>query len=302
MFMHNRSPSNRLQSQTRDGAEGKHLPSRQLPTQQKVWLHPENGDSRLQVKRRFAIGMTFVTVLSFIYFITSERDFFDVRAKDVSVLGNEHYEAIDIVGALELSPNQSNVPEQEIENRLKRKLRYVKKVDVSKSGVVKPNLTVQITERKPIAWLKYHLNHEVRFLQVDPDGYVLEDIDSPQTSDTFVTIVADGQGQLPERDSQVHSEDIQLALSVLHSAQSLTPEIASKLRTINANQPEKIILQLDDLPVVWLSSDLINTGLYHIDLFLKNRTTIVKQKKRNRMKGYLDARFQDAIYWGGKHG
>lgn len=200
--------------------------------------------------------MTFVTVLSFIYFITSERDFFDVRAKNVSV----------------------------------------------QSGVVKPSLTVQITVRKPIALLKYHLNDKVRFFQVDPEGYVLENFDSLQASDTYVTIVADAQGQLPERDSHVHSECVQLALSVLRSVQSRTPEIASKLRTIDANQPDKIILQLDDLPVVWLSSDLIETGLYNIDLFLKNLATIVKQKKRNRMKGYLDARFEDAIYWGGKHG
>ena len=246
--------------------------------------------------------MTFVTVSSFIYFITSERDLFGVRVKNVSVLGNERYGSNEIVVASELSPNQSNVPEQEIENRIKRKLRYVKQANISKSGVVNPNLTIQITERKPIALLKYHLNHEVHFLQVDPDGYVLENIDSPQAADTFVIIVADGQRQLPKRDSHVRSEGVQLALGVLRSAQSLTPEIASKLRTIDANKPEKIILQLDDLPVVWLSSDLIETGLNNIDLFLKNRTTIVKQKKRNRMKGYLDARFEDAIYWGDKHG
>ena len=302
--MRNKSSFNKLQSQTRGGAEGKQLPSNQLSTQRKVWLHPENGDSRLQVKRRFAIGMTFITVLSFIYFITSERDIFDVRAKNVSVFGNEHPEKSDFLAALGLTPEQSNVPEQETEDRIKRRLPYVKKADFSKSGVVKPNLTVQKTERKPIALLKYHLNREARFFQVDSEGYVLKDIDTPQASDTLVTIVADGQGQLPKLSSQVNLEDVQLALRVLRSAQSLTPEIVTKLRTINAMQPEKIILHLDDLPVVWLSSDLIETGLYHIDLFLKTRTTIVKHKKQgsHSMKGYLDARFQDAIYWGGKHG
>ena len=86
--------------------------------------------------------------------------------------------------------------------------------------------------------------------------------------------------------------------SVLRSVQSSTPEIASKLRTIDANQPDKITLQLADLTVVWLSVDLLNTGLKNIDLFLKNRTTIVKQKKRNRKRIYLDARFEDAIYLG----
>ena len=203
--------------------------------------------------------MTFVTVSAFIYFITSERDFLGVRAKNVSVLGD-----------------YSNT---------------------SKSGAAKPKLNVEKRKRKPIALLKYHLNHKVRFLQVDSDGYIL-DIDSPQPSDSSVTIVADTRGQLPELHTKVHSEGVQLALRVLRSVQSSTPEIASKLRTIDANQPDKITLQLADLTVVWLSVDLLNTGLKNIDLFLKNRTTIVKQKKRNRKRIYLDARFEDAIYLG----
>ena len=229
--------------------------------QRKVWLHAEHGKSRFKVKRRFAIVVTFVTVLAFIYFITSERDFFDVRAKNVSVLG-EHS-------------------------------------DPSNSHVARPKQSVQNAKGKPIVLLKYHLNHENRTLKVDSDGYILEFIDSPQDTDASVTIVADKQQKLPEPGTQVISDGVQLGLRVLRFARSSTPEIASKLRTIDANQPEKIILQLDDdLPVVWLSSDLIETGLNNIEIFLKNQTTIVKQKKRNRKKAYLDARFEEAIYLG----
>ena len=257
--MPKKSSTHRLKSQTRRGVDVSQLQSRKLSTRKKVWLHPENENSRFKVKRRFAIGMTFVTVLAFIYFITSERDFFDVRAKNVSVLGDHS--------------------------------------NTSKSGVAKPKLNAEKLKRKPIALLKYHLNHKVRFLQVDLDGYIL-DIDAPPPSDSSVTIVADTRRQLPEPHTKVHSEGVQLALRVLRSVQSSTPEIASKLRTIDANQPDKITLQLDDSTVVWLSVNLLKTGLNNINLFLKNRTTVVKQKKRNRKKTYLDARFEDAIYLG----
>lgn len=230
-------------------------------TQRKVWLPPENGVSRFQVKRRFAIGLTFVTVLAFIYFVTSERDFFDVRAKNVSVLG-EH-------------SNNSN------------------------GSAAEPTRNGRNAKEKPSALLKYNLNRELRFLQVDVDGYAMKYIDSPQDADTSVTIVAHPQGQLPEPDRLVISEDVQLALRVLRTVLSSTPEIAARIRTIDAIHPEKIIIQLNGgLPVIWLSSDLVETGLKNIDLFLKNRTTVVKQKKRDRSKAYLDARFADAVYLG----
>ena len=259
--MPKKSSLKRLRFKTRGGADVSPRTSRKLSTQRKVWLRPENGISRLQVKRRFAIGLTFVTVLAFIYFITSERDLFDVRAKNVSVLG-EH----------------SNT---------------------SKEGAAAPKLNGENAKEKPIALLKYHLNREIRFLQVDVDGYVMKHIDSPQAANISVTIIAHTKEQLPEPDTRVHSVEVQLALRVLRTALSSNPEIAAKIRTIDANHPEKIILQLDGgLPVMWLSSDLVETGLNNIDLFLKNRTTVIKQKKRNRKNAYLDARFAEAIYLG----
>ncbi|MBI1924840.1 hypothetical protein HYR99_11405 [Candidatus Poribacteria bacterium] len=135
-----------------------------------------------------------------------------------------------------------------------------------------------------------------------------------------------------------------MGLTVLRSALSLTPEIVSQLQTIDANQPDKMILQFNNLPVVWLSSDLIETGLHQIVLFMKNQAALkkaeeeeqasiktkkekqasVKKKKKkqtavknrkkkqpsvktegveqvsHRLEEYLDARFEEAIYWGGK--
>ncbi len=260
--MRKKSSLKRLQIKTRRPTDVSPRASGKHSAQRKVWLRPEHGISRFQVKRRFAIGLTFVTVLAFIYFITSERDFFDVRAKNVSVLGDHS--------------NASNGSEG------------------------KPNRNDgENTKEKPWALLKYNMNHEVRFLQVDVDGYVMRFIDSPKAANSSVTIVAHTQGQLPEPDTYIYSEHVQLALRVLRTVLNLTPEIAARIRTIDANNPEKITLQLDGgLPVVWLSSDLVETGLNNIDLFLKNRTEVVKQKNRNRRKAYLDARFADAIYLG----
>lgn len=257
--MPKKSSLHRLKPQTRRRDNVSQSPSRKLSTRKKVWLHPENENSHTKVKQRFAIGITFVTALAFIYFITSERDFFDVRAKNVSVIGDHSNSA--------------------------------------KIGVAKQTLIAEKPKRKPIALLKYNLNQKVRFLQVDSDGYILN-TDSPPPSDSSVTIVASTREKLPEPHTKEHSEGVQLALRVLRSVQSSTPELASKLRSIDANQPDKITLQLDDLTVVWLSVDLLNTGIKNINLFLKNRTTIVKPNKRNRKKTYLDARFEDAIYLG----
>ena len=81
--------------------------------------------------------------------------------------------------------------------------------------------------------------------------------------------------------------------------------MVSRLHTIDANQPDKITLQFDNLPVVWLASDFIEAGFHHINIFFKREKIILQKRKStsNRLGGYLDARFKDTIYWGNKqHG
>jgi cell division septal protein FtsQ len=290
------------QTQTHGRTDFMQFSLRQFSTRSKERLPPEDRETPRQVKRWFAIGVTSVIVLLFVYHATSAGGFLGV--KQISISGINHYTQEDIeIAALGLNPNRSNVhtiSEQAVESRLKQ-LIYVKRADISKN-VVTRSLTIQIIEREPVALLKYRVNRNIHFLLVDLDGYVLE-YRGTQASDRIVTIVGDG-GQLPKLGSQVDSEGVQLALRLLRSALGLIPESVSRLRIIDANQPEKIALQLDDLPVAWLSYDLIEIGLYHLNQLLKNQTTILKKRNRTAkdLGGYLDTRFEDAIYWGDKHG
>jgi hypothetical protein len=140
----------------------------------------------------------------------------------------------------------------------------------------------------------------VRFVLVDLEGYMLEYVGLSQASDAIVIIVADAQ-QLPELGDRIHSDAVQLGLRVLHFASREASGVASRLRTIDAKRPHKIILQLDELPTVWLASDSIGMGLHYINLFLEQRivTTNTGKPNSNYLNGYLDVRFEDAIYRGG---
>ena len=93
------------------------------------------------------------------------------------------------------------------------------------------------------------------FVLVDLEGYVLEYIHSSQTSDAIVTIIGSGE-RLPPLGSLISSDNVQSALRVLNAAVTFS-EIISRLHTIDANHPDKITLQLTNLPIIWLASDLI---------------------------------------------
>jgi hypothetical protein len=126
-------------------------------------------------------------------------------------------------------------------------------------------------------------------------------MESLPASNSIVTIISTDQ-QVHSVGDRVDSDSVQLALNVLNLALSLAPEIVSTLQTIDTNRLDKITLQFSNLPIVWVSSDFIQTGIYHISLFIKNQTMLVEKGQRtsNPLNGYLDARFKDAIYWGGR--
>ena len=260
---------------------------------------PEKSPRR--VGRYLIIGITCVIGLLFIHYLTLKVGFF--RVKQISVSGNEHYTQKEVIAALDLSSRQSDVhtiSRSAIERRLKQKLSYVKQAHLSKS-ILKRSLMLEITEREPVALLKYPENSPIRFVLVDLEGYVLEYVESLPASSSIVTIISTEQ-QVPSVGDQVDSDSVQLALNVLNLALSLAPEIVSTLQTIDTNRLDKITLQFSNLPIVWVSSDFIQTGIYHISLFIKNQTMLVEKGQRtsNPLNGYLDARFKDAMYWGGR--
>ena len=220
-----------------------------------------------------------------------------LRVKQIAVSGSNHYTHGEIVAALGMV-NVHTLSESEVENRLKRRLSYVKQASVSKS-VLQRSLSIEITEREPVALIEYTKNGRSRFVLVDFEGYVLEYKDIPRATNE-IRIFGDGP-LLEEPGDKIQSEKIQLALSVLRVALELAPEIVPMIGTINADQPNRITLQFKDSPVVaWLSSDLIETGLYQLAVFMRVAPWASEKEKRQLLSGYLDARFEDAIYWGGR--
>ena len=260
---------------------------------------PEKSPRR--VGRYLIIGITCVIGLLFVHYLTLKVGFF--RVKQISISGNEHYTQKEVIAALDLSSHQSDVhtiSRSVVEQRLKQKLSYVKQAHLSKS-ILKRSLTLEITEREPVALLEYPENSPIRFVLVDLEGYVLEYIDSLPASSSIVTIVTTEQ-QVSSVGDRVDADGVQLALNVLNLALSLAPEIVPTLHMIDANRPDKITLQFSNFPNVWISSDFIQTGIYHISLFIKNQTVLMEtgQHTSNPLDGYVDARFRDAIYWGGR--
>ena len=260
---------------------------------------PEEPPRR--VGRYLMIGITCVIGLLFIHYLTLKIGLF--RVKQISVSGNEHYTQKEVIAALDLGSRQSDVhtiSRSVIEQRLKQKLSYVKQAHLSKS-ILKRSLTLKITEREPVALLKYTENNPIRFILLDLEGYVLEYIEGLPASSSIVTIITTEQ-HMPSVGDRVDADSVQLALNVLNLALSLAPEIIPTLQTIDTNQPDKITLQFSNLPIVWISSDFIEIGIYHISLFIKNRMMLMEkgQHTSNPLDGYLDARFKDAIYWGGQ--
>ena len=260
---------------------------------------PEKSPRR--AGRYLIIGITCVIGLLFIHYLTLKVGFF--RVKQISVSGNEHYTQKEVIAALDLSSRQSDVhtiSRSVVEQQLKQKLSYVKQAHLSKS-ILKRSLTLEITEREPVALLKYPDSSPIRFVLVDLEGYVLEYMESLPASNSIVTIISTDQ-QVHSVGDRVDSDSVQLALNVLKLALSLAPEIVPTLQTIDTNRPDKITLQFSNLPIVWISSDFIKTGIYHISLFIKNQMMLMEkgQHTSNPLNGYLDARFKDAIYWGGR--
>ncbi len=269
--------------------------------QKRTQLVRPSLEGKRKVRPWFAFIMIFSILLPLIAIwlpLMDKKSLFRVRK--VSLSGNYYCTHGEIYAILE--NQESNVltfSEQEIERRLEQELNYVKQVHISKS-VVNRSLDIHVTERKPYVYLRYRLSGGVRFVLVDREGYVLEYSDEPRASDAIAIIVADRQ-RLPELGDRVRSDAVRLGLVVLHSISGAATGISSGLRTIDAKHPHKIILQFEELPKVWLASDSIGLGLRYIDLFLKQgiHTTNTGKPNSNDPNGYLDVRFEGAIYRGG---
>ncbi len=288
--------------------------------------------SKYRARRIIIFGISFVTLLFFGKILLI---FFNVEHVSFALFGNLHYTKGQIYDVL--GENLDNIvtdSESKTAAFLKENLSYLKDVRVSKN-LMKRQLTIEVTERKPLARIKFMLdnsaesknthltkvkhNNEDHFYLIDKEGHVLESIMSDQFSQMI--LIADEGKKLPEIGKQINTKTTQIGIEILKHVKSKELKLAKHLKSIDARIPQKITLEYDSLPMpVWISEDLFKTGIHHVELFVKQNALLVLQKEKEmsvaikpkktlaNTKGasvsekytYLDARYEDTLYLGGE--
>lgn len=286
---------------------------------------------RYRARRTIILGIVVVTALFIGKIILS---FFNFERVSFALFGNMHYTEGQIYDVL--GENLDNIvtdSEAETARYLKDNLSYIKEVHVTKN-LVKRQLTIQVTERKVLAYLNLLLVDDPKtdyspksnkkqkkkehFYLIDQEGYVLESI-KPEHYDKLTKITDEGE-HIPEIGKQVKSTTTQLGIQVLKHVRLRKPEIAKDLMCIDARDAKKILIQLRNLPIqVWIAADMVEVGFHNLSLFinqhalstLQNQGLLpVETQKRHQDADprqrpslskytYLDARYKDILYMGG---
>jgi len=260
-------------------------------------------------------------MITFAFILKTVLSFFNVEHVSFNLDGNMHYTDLQIYDALGSLQNIVIDSEKRMANHLKENLSYIKDVHVTKH-VMKRMLTIEVTEREPFAILKFDTTNDglaeqnSTFFLVDGEGYVLQYIDSDRTDgdrtvpnsreterpEKLVVLIATGS-PAPKVGTAVETQEIALGLTVLKTALLSKQSLATQIESIDASDPRKIKLRLDDFSApAWIAADAIEAGLHHIHLFLKQHKTkalkLINENSDTRQP-YLDARFEDTIYLGG---
>lgn len=286
---------------------------------------------RYRARRTIIMGIAVVTLLFIGKIILS---FFNFERVSFALFGNMHYTEGQIYDVL--GENLDNIvtdSESKTAKYLKDNLSYIKEVHVTKN-LVKRQLTIEVTERKVLAYLKLLLvddpttdyfptgnnkqKKKEHFYLIDQEGYILESI-KPEHYDKLTKITDEGE-HIPEIGKQVKSATTQLGIQVLKHVRSRKPDVAKDLLCIDARDPKKILIQIRNLPIrVWIAADIVEVGFHNLSLFInqqalstlqnhglypvanktKHRDAGSKQKPSLSKYTYLDARYKDIIYLGG---
>ncbi|MDE0396479.1 MAG: FtsQ-type POTRA domain-containing protein [Candidatus Poribacteria bacterium] len=269
--------------------------------------------AKIYLFRRVVFGLAVVLTLSFIGKIV--LSFFGAEYVSLELSGNMHYTDVQIYDALgEQLQNIVTDSEKQTSIYLKKHLSYIKDAHVTKH-VMKRMLTIEITEREPFVRLRVDstantaVNGKSSFFLVDSEGHVLKHINkedtNPQISEQLgkMVVLRAVSDELPKVGAAVRMPEVVLGLEILKTALLQERNLATQIESIDASDPQKIILQLDAFPVsVWFAVDAIELGLHHIALFVKQHKSQVLQLIRENsveIQPYLDARFQDTVYLGG---
>ena len=290
--------------------------------------HP---NAKIYVWRRIILVLAVIVTLLFAGKIV--LGFFSADYVSLELSGNMHYTDVQIYDVLgEKLENIVTASEEQTARYLKENLSYIKEVHVVKH-VMKRVLTIEVTEREPFAllgvrnasqadMLKAHTlgnqpftvsalpTGDISFFLVDSAGHVLKNIEVKETGQwrsegipEEMVILSVVSNELPRIGAIVQSSEVQLGLALLKTALLQEPALAAQIRMIDANDFQKIQLQIDALPIpVWLAGDALESGLHHTALLLKQHRTQILEligKRPSAKKPYLDVRYQDTLYLGG---
>ena len=291
--------------------------------------HP---NAKIYVWRRIILVIAVIVTLSFVGKIV--LGFFGAEYVSLELSGNMHYTDVQIYDVLgEKLENIITASEEQTARYVKENLSYIKEVHVVKH-VMKRVLTIEVTEREPFAllgvsnasqadMLKEHTfgnqpfavsalrNGDISFFLIDSAGHVLKNIEVNKETGQWrsegipeeMVILLVVSNEPPKIGTIVQSGEVQLGLTLLKTALLQEPALAAQIRIIDANDFQKIKLQIDALPIpVWLAGDALESGLHHTALLLKQHRTQILEligKGLSDKKPYLDVRYQDTLYLGG---
>lgn len=284
--------------------------------------------SKYRARRLIMFGTLIITLLFLAKIFLGFFDFEHVQVS-VALYGNSYYTEGQIYDVL--GENLDNIvtdSETQTVAYLKENLSYVKDAYVSKS-FVKRQLTIEITEREPFARLNHILLEETKsdkapqkttrrkntdnFFLIDETGHVLESI-TPEKYNHLALILDEGV-QEPEVGKQIKTGTTQLSLYILKQTVLQEPDLSKFLKTVDARVSQQIKIDIENLPMpAWIAADSIESGLYHVGLFVQQQGLLILQRERQMLKEthvgkkdfllpekftYLDARYEDTLYLGG---
>ena len=236
--------------------------------------------------------------------------FFGAEYVSLELSGNMHYTDLQIYDTL--GKQLENIiidSEEQTATYLKENLSYIKDAHITKH-VMKRMLTIEVIERDPFALLRVDStdNRNHSFFLVDNEGHVLKHINrgvaGPSIPDQFreMMVLRTVGDTLPTVGTAVRIPEVVLGLKVLKTALFQERNLATQIASIDARDARKIKLYLDTFRgTVWIAADAIESGLHHVNLFLKQHKAqlfgLISESSEAKHL-YLDARFQDAVYLG----
>ena len=278
--------------------------------------HP---NAKVFMYRRVIFLVAIMLTLAFIAKII--LSFFGAEYLSYELSGNVHYTEVQIYDILaEQLDNIVTDSEERTAAYLKENLSYIKEARVSKD-IMKRLLTIEITEREPFALLKFYegfknppipgttADRECSFFLVDVNAHILESVDIGEAGVPMdkrfrgmVLLVAAGD-KLPKVGEAVETSGVPLGAEVLQVALLQQSELVAQIESIDASSSQRIKIRIETLPLpVWIAGDAIASGLHHIKLLLKqhrSRILTLLEAHPGATRPYLDARFEDSLYFGG---